>query len=871
MKIYTRNDHTINRQNVGGKGFNLFQLQKKGHPVPNFVVIDQNELAQILPFDSLDTTDFSTIVNLIDQFEFPTSFYIILSAVFPKGQSSLFAVRSSSVQEDGENFSFAGQFETHLYVSWNDLGKFVKEIWKSNFSNRVQVYSKSNGVVHKMGIGVVVQEMIDARVSGVAFGIDPTTNIPNSKLICSVYGVGEGLVSGELNADTFRINQTAINPEIVLKENQAKRGVSGQIEYHGVPENQQNQPSLTDSEIKTICALLDQLTHEFNGLQDIEFALDGNQLYLLQTRPITSVHSTQNQLGTEKNNRIIWDNSNIVESYPGITSPLTFSYIRTAYKNVYLQLASLMGASKKTLKENELVFSQMLGYLNGRVYYNLLSWYKVLALFPGYSLNAEFMENMMGVKERFTLEKTKKSSKITASFRTLVMLTKIVINRFTIKRQSIEFRKEVDRSLAEIKQLNLSEMSAYAIKKRWIELDAELTPKWKAPLINDSFAMIYFGKLTKLIKKYKLSDQDNLQNDLLCGSKDIISVEPIHRSIAIATEIGENPALKTLFLESSPEDIWIKLTYENQAILIKIKRYIEEFGERCVGELKLETISYKQDPTLFISILKSFVKQGITTKSSTSNIDIELRVNAEKIVQEKLKNKPFKRYKFNSTLAKARYFVSNRENLRYERTKVFGVTREMFTAIGRQFEKNQVLVTHRDIFYLTKEEIFDFIDGTSVTKDLKGLVNFRKSEAEKFAAMEVPNERITTFETVNYGNDFYGTEKSASTNFDLKGQGCCPGIVRAKVRVVKHPSEVESLDGDILVTSSTDPGWVTLFPSSSGIIVERGSLLSHSAIVSREMGIPCIVGVTGLLKTLKTGDWIEMNGSTGEIKRHDGQ
>jgi phosphohistidine swiveling domain-containing protein len=383
--------------------------------------------------------------------------------------------------------------------------------------------------------------------------------------------------------------------------------------------------------------------------------------------------------------------------------------------------------------------------------------------------------------------------------------------------------------------------------------------------------MIYFGKLTKLIKKYKLSDQDNLQNDLLCGSKDIISVEPIHRSIAIATEIGENPALKTLFLESSPEDIWTKLTYENQAILIKIKRYIEEFGERCVGELKLETTSYKQDPTLFISILKSFVKQGITTKSSTSNIDIELRVNAEKVVQEKLKNKPFKRYKFNSTLAKARYFVSNRENLRYERTKVFGVTREMFTAIGQQFEKNRVLLTHRDIFYLTKEEIFDFIDGTSVNKDLKGLVNFRKSEAEKFAAMEIPNERITTFETVNYGNDFYGTEKNASTNFDLKGQGCCPGIVLAKVRVVKHPSEVESLDGDILVTSSTDPGWVTLFPSSSGIIVERGSLLSHSAIVSREMGIPCIVGVTGLLKTLKTGDWIEMNGSTGEIKRHDEQ
>ncbi len=90
--------------------------------------------------------------------------------------------------------------------------------------------------------------------------------------------------------------------------------------------------------------------------------------------------------------------------------------------------------------------------------------------------------------------------------------------------------------------------------------------------------------------------------------------------------------------------------------------------------------------------------------------------------------------------------------------------------------------------------------------------------------------------------------------------------MQAKVRVVNDPDELDSLNGDILVTSSTDPGWVNLFPTASAIIVERGSLLSHSAIVSREMGIPCIVSITGLLRTLKTGDEVLMDGSTGEIK-----
>jgi pyruvate,water dikinase len=119
---------------------------------------------------------------------------------------------------------------------------------------------------------------------------------------------------------------------------------------------------------------------------------------------------------------------------------------------------------------------------------------------------------------------------------------------------------------------------------------------------------------------------------------------------------------------------------------------------------------------------------------------------------------------------------------------------------------------------------------------------------------------------VYVGNDFNPIPKHVKLNADIQGLGCCPGRIRGKVRVVNHPNECTSLDGAILVTSSTDPGWVTLFPTASAILVERGSMLSHSAIVSRELGIPCIVGITGLLKILKTGDEVEMDGATGELK-----
>lgn len=863
MKIYDSQHSNLKVSSIGGKALNLYRLLEFGLNVPNFAVLDQDNLVDLIPANIRNVGSYPAILKAIDNYDFPINFLKQLATSFELPQDKLFAVRSSAVLEDGQQFSFAGQFETHLYVQWQDVPKFIKNIWKSNFSTRVSTYLETNKLEPQLGIGVVIQEMIDPDISGVAFGINPNTGVEKSKVICSVYGVGEGLVSGELNADTFNLDGTNYESVLVKKERKAVQASSGEIEFIPVPEKEQESASLNSDQIQFIAKQLEILEKKLGGPQDIEFAIKDKVLYLLQTRPITAIVNTSAQQFGK--NRIIWDNSNIVESYPGVTTPLTFSYIKTAYESVYRQLALLMGASQKTVNDNDAVFANMLGLINGRVYYNLLSWYKVLALFPGFSLNAQFMENMMGVKERFELEKDTTTSKVSAIYRTGIMLFKIIGHSFTIKKTSRIFLKDVNDALDCLKAMNLDDMTAYELKSAWIALDAELTPKWKAPVINDSFAMIYFGRLQKMIEKYNISDNPNLQNDLLCGSKDIISVEPIHRSIELATNIGEDAELKQLFLEKGVVEIWAEL--ENHPFRTKIQRYIDKFGDRCVGELKLETVSFKQDPTLFLGTLKAFVKQNVTTKSTASTIDQDLRNAAEAEVKKGLKNKPFKRYKFNKGLNKTRYFVSNRENLRYERTRVFGITREIFTAIGKCFEKNDAIVQHRDIFYLTKEEIFAFIDGTSIMRDLKAHIEIRKKEFEGYKKQDPPSERITTFETVNYSNDFYNTAQEIDPNADLKGLGCCPGIVKAKVRLVKHPNEVESLDGDILVTSSTDPGWVTLFPTASAIIVERGSLLSHSAIVSREMGIPCIVGVTGLLKQLKTGDLIEMNGSTGTIKR----
>ena len=851
-------------EDIGGKAFNLIKLKKIGINLPAFVVINRHLMIDTL--GGIDLKDIQKEKDKIAEADISQGVYQLVNSEIESPDNKVFAVRSSGVQEDGKAFSFAGQFDTFLYVNYTDLPKFVKKVWLSNYSERALSYTEKNQLSQQNGIAVIIQEMIDPDSSGVGFGINPSTGEAGSKVITSVFGVGEGLVSGALNSDTFIISKGQITSDIVKKEKAARAFSSGVITFNDVEESIQLKPSLTTAQIEELCDILVVLEKEIGSPQDIEFAIKENKIHLLQTRPITAIYN-QNSFKSEGVNRIIWDNSNIIESYPGVTTPLTFSYILNAYRQVYAQLALIFGVSKKKVDKNKSTFNSMLGLVNGRVYYNLFSWYRMLALFPGYKLNARFMENMMGVKERFDLPKQDDASKFSAFFRTIWMGIRIVGHAFTIKRQTKNYLRDVNRSIEDYKKLDLEKMTAFELKEKWIEIEAYLTSRWRAPILTDSFALFYFGKLQARIKKYKVSENMNLHNDLLCGSQDIISVEPIHRTIALAIEASDSPALKTLFESKSGKDVWIELKRGGHPeFLKKIEDYIEDFGDRCVGELKLETISFKQEPELYVELIKSFVIQGVTSQNTSSNIDQELRQNAEIQVNNALRFRPYRKYKFYKALNKTRFLVSNRENLRYERTRVFGLTREMFSQIGLEFVKADVLDSYRDVFYLTMQEMFAFIDGSSVDTDLKALTAMRKAEYENYLEMDLPADRFTTFDAVNFGNNFFDTSIEEEFTGDLKGVGCCPGKVKGKVRLVTHPREVASMDGDILVTSSTDPGWVTLFPTASAIIVERGSLLSHSAIVSREMGIPCIVSVSGLLKKLKTGDIIEMDGSTGEIK-----
>ncbi|MBK9317702.1 MAG: phosphoenolpyruvate synthase [Bacteroidetes bacterium] len=864
ISLSSENKSDLQRFHIGGKAGNLYRLQELGLNVPRFIVIPQEVLHDYVP-ESIRNSDPEIIRKFIRDIHISQEEIEELLKGFPS--KGYYAVRSSAIDEDGAAFSFAGQFESHLYVTRADLAEKIKSVWCSAFSERVLLYRKTNHLDNNFGLAVIVQEMIDSEVAGVAFGMNPVNGNKDEKVISAVYGLGEGLVSGLLDSDNYILKNGEVIAQLAEKKQQVlfnQHSGNGTL-LKDVEKELQLKPTLSDQQVVEIGKLLDLLNTALQHPQDIEFAYKNNTLYLLQTRPVT----TTTIRNTPDGEYILWDNSNIVESYPGVTTPLTFSFISSSYEEAYKIFCSYMGVSPSIIKSNERVFANTLGLIKGRVYYNLRTWYHMLAMLPGYSINARFMESMMGVKERFDIPESLRLSKAKAWWSIIKMVVLMYIRLITLPSKRKAFMQLVENTISTYKEINFEEKDAQELMHLYLRFESTLLKEWKAPLINDFFAMIWFGLLQKRCKKYAFSKNPNIHNDLLCGSSDIISTQPIHRSMAIATTIAANNDLKNIFTGHSATEIWKIISSGKEFTLQTLKKeidgYISDFGERCIGELKLETVSYTQDPVKFIQILKSYVESGTTSEMLSGKTEALLRQTAEQEMKAGLKYQPFRLWMLKKTLRRTRTMVSARENLRYERTRAFGIVRNIFSAMGHALQSRNVLEHPRDIFYLTKEEIFSYIEGTSATTNLKELINLRKNEFQGYQKEEAPAERFATYGIVYNGNDFYSTDKVEKHTGDLKGIGCSPGKVRGKVRIITDPGETSSLNGDILVTTSTDPGWVTLFPSASGIIVERGSLLSHSAIVSREMGIPCIVSVTGLLKTLKSGDLIEMDGSTGLI------
>jgi len=871
--IVTRSEEPV-VSDVGGKARALAALDAAGFPVPAWFVVTHEALATSVP-------DFASSLEPGDE----DRMRIRLAAWSPSAAVSAaiadalaglgpgpFAVRSSAADEDGAGQSFAGQLESYLFVPAAEVPARVADVWRSAYAPRVWAYRRQHGLSPVPSPpAVLVQRMVNADAAGVAFSADPVSGARGRRVVSAVLGLGDALVSGEADADTWHVDRGGdiLSRSVVDKacahRYDATRGAG--VCPQPVAESRRREPALSDAQVRAVAQLAQRAEAHFGRPQDIEWAIEDGALWLLQSRAITSLANLPDPDGE----RIVWDNSNIAESYNGVTTPLTFSFARHAYQEVYRQSCFIMGVTRARIEDNRKTFANMLGLIRGRVYYNLNNWYRVLALLPGFRLNRRFMEQMMGVKEPMPaelvaeLERAGAAERFADGMLVARLVWRLLRNLVTLGVRRRRFYQRLDAALADstatLAQQRLDELAAYYRK-----LEGQLLTRWDAPIINDFFAMIFYGVLRRLAQTWCADADGTLQNDLLCGEGGMISSEPAQRVKALARLAAAEPALAKLLLEASPATIHAALP-AYPAFDEAYRSYLAAFGDRCLEELKLESATLHDDPTTLLRSIGHLAMRA-PTAAETTVPDVSQREAAERRVTELLATKPIKRRIFGWVLANARARVRDRENLRFERTRLFGRVRRVFVEIGARLFALGKLDAPRDVFYLDVDEALGFAEGTATITDIASLARLRKQEFERYRALPAPPDRLETRGAVHQGSQF-DVQAVAPAAFDgdaLAGLGCCPGVVEKEVRVIVDPRGA-TIDGEIMVAERTDPGWIMLFPACSGLLVERGSLLSHSAIVARELGIPAIVGIPGVTRWLKNGDRVEMNGATGKVRK----
>ncbi|MEN9354939.1 MAG: hypothetical protein RL318_2264 [Fibrobacterota bacterium] len=844
---------------AGGKASHLARLERLGLPVPAWHCLPAEAMEESLRHAGR----FEEFRDQVDRFALETPQQVsadlcailadtplspqceaLIEDALPALGPGPWAVRSSGLNEDSPRHSFAGVHDSFLNVTRGRLHECVRRCWMSAFSERALAYRKERRLSFTTtGPAVVLQAMVDAACAGVLFTCDPVSGSSDTWTLQAVKGLGEAYVSGQDEGQGW-----TLAPDGRILSN---------------PES----PLMGELQVKMLHGLSLGASAVSRDPVDIEWAMDRKgDFFLLQVRPVTSgVRRTRGILN-------VWDNSNIVESYGGLTSPLSFSFARGLYHRVYVRFCREMGVGARELSELEPGLRNMLGLLRGRVHYNLLNWYRLTGILPGYRFNRAFMESMMGVPAQLESDIAERirppefSLGWRASLRKIRTGLRFWVRDLTIDRDVKRFLDGFHRDYDKALDLPFASMDASDALAHYDRIEAQMLDRWDVPIVNDFLCMVHHGFFRNLCKRWLGEEAESLGNDLLASDGHLESAAPMVSLQAIACLFHEDAEAVRLVLET-PDLLCREILgrHGKTVLLSHVDGWIRAYGFRCMDEMKLEARDLHLEPERFFQLLRNLLKHPAAPPGDGDSLRTKAQGQARRILTW------WQRPVFAWSLSKARQSVRNRENTRFCRTRIYGIARLLLRAVARDFVALGWIECEDDLFWLELSEIRSALEGTLTSHDLQGLVELRKQSYAQWDDDAPPSRFLTRGPVLGATLEDLMPSPAADRsgpegNLVLVGKGCGPGIVEGIARVVTGPSDDLSLNGEILIASRTDPGWIPLYPAISGLAVERGGLLSHSAVVAREMGLPTVVGVGGLLQTVRTGMRVRLDGTRGTLE-----
>ncbi|MDR4910912.1 MULTISPECIES: phosphoenolpyruvate synthase [Bacillus] len=846
---------------VGGKGLHLGELSKiQGIQVPEgFCVttvgyqkaIEQNETLQVLldQLTMLKVEDRDQIGNIsrkirqiIMEVDIPSDVVKAVAQYLSQfGEEHAYAVRSSATAEDLPHASFAGQQDTYLNITGVDaILQHISKCWASLFTDRAVIYRMQNGFDHsQVYLSVIVQRMVFPQASGILFTADPITSNRKVLSIDAGFGLGEALVSGLVSADCFKVQDGQIIDKRIATKKMAIYGrKEGGTETQQIDSDQQKAQTLTDEQILQLARIGRQIEAHFGQPQDIEWCLARDTFYIVQSRPITTLFPIPE--ASDQENHV---------------------YISVGHQQMMTDPIKPLGLSFFLLT-TVAPMRKAGGRLFVDVTHHLASPDSREVFLKGMGQHDQLLKDalMTIIKRRDFIKSIPNDKTAPNPSRGNADMPAQVENDPTIVSDLIESSQT---SIEELKQ-NIQTKSGSDLFRFILEDIQEL----KKILFNPKSSVLIRTAMNASLwineKMNEWLDEKNAADTLSQSVPHNITSEMGLALLDVADVIRPYPEVIDYLQHVKDDNFLDELAKFDGGSKTRdaIYDYLSKYGMRCTGEIDITRTRWSEKPTTLVPMILNNIKNfepNVGHRKFEQGRQEALKKEQELL--DRLKQLPDGEQKAKETkraIDIIRNFSGFREYPKYGMVNRYFVYKQALLKEAEQLIEAGVIHEKEDIYYLTFEELHEVVRTHKLDYQI---ISTRKDEYTLYEKLSPP--RVITSDGEIVTGEYKRENLPAGA---IVGLPVSSGVIEGRARVILNMEDADLEDGDILVTSFTDPSWTPLFVSIKGLVTEVGGLMTHGAVIAREYGLPAVVGVENAAKLIKDGQRIRVHGTEGYIE-----
>jgi rifampicin phosphotransferase len=823
---------------VGGKAIGLGALLREGLPVPpGFAVTTagyratigaaQAEIESISAAGADDAATSAKLRALVEALDVPADLDAAIRAAYLELDASgtaPVAVRSSATAEDLPDASFAGQQDTYLHVRGADaVVAHVVKCWASLFTPHAIGYRRRFGVpVADLAMAVVVQRMIDPAAAGVMMTLDPVTGDRSTVFLSAAHGLGEGVVRGDVETDSIWVDKASmtVTARDTQRQRRAHRVVdsSGRVELVDLDEELGAAPAISDDEAVAL-ARAGLRMEEANGApQDLEWTVSGaagdRAVHLVQCRPETVWANTAPAGPTTLHGVTrpdsTWTTTNVGESVPGVPTPLGWSmwYVagERAMRSAFHAIGALSAAELELPARPE---DWLLNIFHGRASLSVSLVCAWTERVPGTDPVA-MAEQIFSARPTGYTPRNRPRYYPRVAAKAALPLLRVRGMVHADRAEVAPYHRCVVAELTTADEARTRELleEALDLHRRCLSTQTLLTMAVCQPITDQLLAMARSVDVSgeELMAGYGGHDETVAVTDMWAVSRGRLDLDD----------------------------------------------FLVRHGFHAWQEGELSARSWREDPTPVRELIASYAgRPDDADPAHAEAARTARRLELEKRFLDRLS--PVRRPVGRLLLRLAHTYVPLRGIAKGSFVQALDVVRAAARTLGGHLVADGRLADPEDVFFLTLTEI-----RAAFPADVDRVVAARRAERARYEGMEIPSvfdgEPVATPITREAGDD------------TIVGSGASPGVVEGRARVVTRPDQATVSEGEILVARDTDPSWASLMFLASALVADIGGVMSHTAIVARELGLPCVVNTHSASRTLRTGDRIRVDGSAGSIE-----